>query len=115
MRLPEIVLVMVVAFHNFSCAKLDPKIAAAVVAGAEQAGCTLVEVLSESTFAGVVCNDVAGVVSGALGAIKTDVSAASGSCQLTPLYDGSRYVGEMCLAYHDAADRALKARARKAR
>jgi hypothetical protein len=114
MRVSEILLVLAVAFHHTSCAKVDAKAAASIAAGAEQAACTLVEVLSSNTFAGVVCGDVAGVVTSAISAIKTDSSAAGGPCQLTPLYEGARYVGETCLAFHDAADQALKARAPKA-
>jgi len=112
MRVPElghVLHVALLAAHLISCANFNAKTAASIEAGAEQAACTLVEVLSDNTFAGAVCEDVAGAVTAAIGAIKTDASASGGACQLAPLYQGSRYVGETCLAFHDAADQAIRA------
>jgi len=108
-RLGHVLHVALLAAHLVSCAKVDAKTASSIEAGAEQAACTLVEVLSGNNFAGTVCEDVAGAVTAAISAIKTDAIAGAGPCQLAPLYQGSRYVGETCLAFHDAADQAIRA------
>ncbi len=115
MRLPEIMLAIALSFHQFSCNKVTAGTATAVIASADQAACTLVEVVANNQFAGTVCEDVATVINQALAAIKADSSPGGAPCQLAPLFDGPRNVGATCIAYHDVADSALKVRAAAAK